>query len=128
MTDLPIMKSPDFENFSQLPGVHNLLYSLGITGKYVGFSHTSYAVFLTFYQPERLLLITKWLYPDIAKHYNTSWKNVERSIRTVASIAWELRPDVLCSMAMRSLDRRPTNSSFIFILADRLRNHLSFHA
>ena len=28
----------------------------------------------------------KWLYPDIAKHYNTSWKNVERSIRTVASL------------------------------------------
>ena len=128
MADLPIMKSPDFENFSLLPIVHNLLYSLGITGKYVGFFHTTYAAFLTFYQPERLLLIIKWLYPDIAKHYNTSWKNVERSIHTAASIAWEFRPDVLCRMAMCSLDRRPTNSSFIFILAAHLRSQMPFHS
>ena len=70
----------------------------------------------------------KWLYPDIAKHYNTSWKNVERSIRTVASIAWEFRPDVLCRMAMRSLDCWPTNSSFIFILAAHLRSQMPFHS
>ena len=60
-----------------------LLASLGITANYMGFYYASYAVSLAPHDPERLLFVTKSLYPDVAKHYRTSWKCVERNIRTV---------------------------------------------
>ena len=43
--------------------VYDLLYRLGITANYTGFFHSAYAVCLVLEQPERLLLVTKWLYP-----------------------------------------------------------------
>ena len=83
MTDSIVQESVE------LTQIYDLLYSLGITANYSGFFYTSYAVYLAARQPERLLLVTKWLYPDVAEHYRKSWKNVERDIRTVASLAWK---------------------------------------
>ena len=28
-------------------------------------------------------VVTKWLYPEVAKHYGTNWKAVERNIRSM---------------------------------------------
>ena len=54
--------------------VYDLLYHLGVTANYTGFFHTAYAVSLCAEQPDRLLLVTKWLYPEVAKQYGTNWK------------------------------------------------------
>ena len=67
----------------------DLLYQLGISANYKGFLHTAYAVSLCVEQQDRLLLVTKWLYPDVARKYGTNWKAVERNIRTVSTIAWK---------------------------------------
>lgn len=56
----------------------DLLYSLGVTANYKGFLHTTYAVSLCMERQDRLLLVTKWLYPDVARRYGTNWKAVER--------------------------------------------------
>ena len=45
----------------------DLLYQLGISANYKGFLHTAYAVSLCVEQQDRLLLVTKWLYPDVAR-------------------------------------------------------------
>ena len=34
-------------------------------------------------------MVTKWLYPEVAAHYHTSWKSVERNIRTVINLCWD---------------------------------------
>ena len=47
--------------------IYDLLYSLGITANYTGFFQLAYAVKLCAEQPERLLLVTKCVYPDVAK-------------------------------------------------------------
>ena len=60
----------------------DLLYQLGISANYKGFLHTAYAVSLCVEQQDRLLLVTKWLYPDVARKYGTNWKAVERNIFT----------------------------------------------
>ena len=99
------------------PEIYETLYSLGITATYAGFFHTSYAVYLAVQQPERLLLATKWIYPDVAKQYQTDWRNVERNIRTVAAVAWKCHPDLLSDIARCGLVRRPSGSQFIAILA-----------
>ena len=59
----------------------DLLYQLGISANYKGFFHAAYAVSLCMERQDRLLLVTKWLYPDVAKRYRTNWKAVERNIR-----------------------------------------------
>ncbi len=101
--------------------IYDLLYSLGADAGYVGFFHTSYAVYLAMQQPERLLLVTKWLYPDVARHYNTSCYAVERNIRTVARIAWMRCPNRLSRVARYDLDRVPSNTRFISMLAAYLK-------
>ena len=79
--------------------VYDLLYRLGITANYTGFFHSAYAVCLVLEQPERLLLVTKWLYPEVARHYATTPGRVERNIRTAAAAAWERNPQLLSELA-----------------------------
>ena len=100
---------------------YDLLYRLGITANYTGFFYVTYAVYLIQLQPERLLLVTKWLYPEVAKHYRTNWKAVERNIRTAVNVAWELHPEILEDMAGGPLSKRPSNTRFLAILAACLR-------
>lgn len=95
-----------------------LLHRLGITEEYVGFLYTTYAVQLVISDPGRLKLITKQVYPDVAGRYGTNWRAVERSMRTVVSIAWETDPLLLSELAGFHLKRKPTNSRFVSIIAD----------
>ena len=54
--------------------VFDLLYRLGVTANYTGFFHTAEAVAMCVERPDRLLMVTKCLYPDVAKRYETNWK------------------------------------------------------
>ena len=83
--------------------VYDLLYHLGVTANYTGFFQTASAVRLCMEQPERLLLVTKWVYPDVARHYKTNWKAVERNIRTVNGVVWEQNRLFLEKLAGRKL-------------------------
>ena len=93
--------------------IHDLLYSLWVTAKYIGFDYTYFAIYLAIQKPERLLLVTKWIYPDVVRRYHTNWYAVERNIRTIVAIAWELCPDKLSGIAKYNLTHRPTNTQFI---------------
>ena len=97
--------------------VRALLCRLGGTANYAGFAQTAYAVSLAAGQPERLLLVTKWLYPDVARHFGTTWRCVERNIRTAAAAAWERNPQLLSELAGCELARKPTNAQFLAILS-----------
>lgn len=68
--------------------IYELLYRLGVTANYTGFFYTAYAVQLCAEHPDRLMLVTKWVYPDVAKRYRTNWKAVERNIRTAGNVIW----------------------------------------
>lgn len=101
--------------------MYDLLYSLGVTANYIGFFYSSFAVYLALQNPERLLLVTKWLYPEVAKHYATSWRCVERNIRTSSKIAWSHNRPLLEKLAHRPLPTRPTASAFLSILVSSLK-------
>lgn len=98
--------------------INSLLTSLGITSNYNGFYYISQAILLTTSGMENLLLITKRLYPHIAQMYNTSPKNVERNIRHAVGIAWKTNPQLLCNLAGRTLDCKPTSGEFLAILTN----------
>lgn len=97
--------------------VYDLLYHLGVTANYTGFFHTAYAVSLCAEQPDRLLLVTKWLYPEVAKQYGTNWKAVERNIRTVGCIIWRENRPRLERLARRPLAQKPRSAQMLAILA-----------
>lgn len=101
-------------NYSGL--IQWLLHSLGATENYAGFFPTVYAVQLSISDPERLGLVTKMIYPDVAGRYGTNWKAVERNIRTLVSVAWENDPLMLSELAGFPLKRKPTNAQFLSIL------------
>lgn len=66
--------------------------------------------------------VTKLLYPEIAKHYNTTDGKVERAIRNAIEISWERGNrqtfERLFGYCMESGQGRPTNSEYIAAIAD----------
>ena len=113
------------EDSANLSEIYDLLYQLGLTASTTGFFHTAYAVYLARQQPERLLLVSRWLYPAVARHYATTWMRVERSIRTAADIAWSTNAGFLEKLARQSLYQAPKASKFISILALHFSLHLA---
>ena len=95
----------------------DLLFRLGVTANYTGFFHLVYAVQLCAEQPEHLLLVTKCVYPEVAKKYQTSCWAVERNIRTVSSIMWEQKRRALEHIAGRPLTHKSSNAQLLAILS-----------
>lgn len=89
---------------------------LGLSANYKRLLYAAYAVTLCMQQQERLLLVTKWLYPDVARHYGTSWKAVERNIRTVSAVAWERNRALIETLAQRHIERCPCPVEFLALL------------
>lgn len=82
--------------------------------------YTAYTVSLCVEQPDCLLLVTKWLYPEVAKRYGTNWKAVERNIRTVSCIIWRENRPLLEELAHRHLEQKPRNAQMLAILVSSL--------
>ncbi|MFR2334140.1 MAG: sporulation initiation factor Spo0A C-terminal domain-containing protein [Flavonifractor plautii] len=95
---------------------YHLLHRLGATANYTGFSYLVRALQLCAEEPERLLLVTKWLYPDVAKQYGTNWKAVERNIRTVGRVIWNSNRPLLEDLAHRELSQKPCTAQLLAIL------------
>ena len=95
---------------------YDLLHQLGVSSNYKGFFYAAHAVTLCMQRQERLLSVTKWLYPNVAKHYGTNWRAVERNIRTASAIAWERNRPLLEALAQRHLERRPRPTEFLALL------------
>lgn len=100
--------------------IYDLLYSLGVAANYTGFFHMASAIALCREQPGRLLLVTKCLYPEVAKQYNTNWKAVERNIRTACGVIWRENRPLLERLAYRPLPQRPRTAQFLCILVQSL--------
>ena len=100
--------------------LRRLFYRLGITAKYVGFDYLSYAIRLAVYQPERLFLVTKRLYPDVAKHFRTSWQTVERGMRFAINVMWCTQQEELRAITQCDIQKRPTIVQFIELIITSL--------
>lgn len=102
---------------SLLASACDLLRRLGVSETYRGFRYAAYAAALCALSQDRLLLVTKRLYPDIAKRFDTSWSCVERDLRTVITVAWNRNPSLLAKLARCTLDTKPPCAQFIAALA-----------
>ena len=93
--------------------IKELLHSLGITGKYRGYTYTMIACELALEDETRLYCITSEVYNRIASECECGKASVERNIRTVIMKAWKLRRERLVEMAGLPLSAPPTVSDFI---------------
>jgi len=64
------------------------LYNIGFTTNYIGTKYLTTALLIIFKYPDASLQVTKTLYPEIAKQYNTNSTNVEKSIRIAIERTW----------------------------------------
>lgn len=114
--------SPDRSIATLLPAASSLLYRLGVTEDYKGFRYAAYAASLCALEQDRLLLVTKLLYPDVAQRFGTTWKAVERDLRTVVNIAWTHNCDYLAGLSQCPLSQKPHCSQFLAIISHSLQS------
>lgn len=68
--------------------IQNLLLNIGFPQHVYGYNYIIYALDLITFNPELLHHITKELYPQIAKRFDSTPSRVERAIRTAIQITW----------------------------------------
>lgn len=93
-----------------------LLYSLGLSAKYIGFHCVAIGVEIAGGDPMALTMVTKCLYPQIAERMGTNWKAVERNIRSAIDVVWKKNPVGLQQISNGRLKKKPTAAQFISIL------------
>ncbi len=104
----------------EIQEIYTLLRRLGVNATYKGFFLTADAVLLCVNHQSNLQLVTKNLYPQVARKYGTNWRAVERNIRTTSAIAWKKNPELLQRLAGTALTQRPNASYFLAILSASL--------
>ncbi|GAA0443741.1 sporulation transcription factor Spo0A [Lentibacillus halophilus] len=105
--------------------ITNIIHEIGVPAHIKGYMYLREAITMVYNDIELLGSITKVLYPDIAKKYNTTSSRVERAIRHAIEVAWS-RGNIesisaLFGYTVNISKAKPTNSEFIAMVADHLR-------
>jgi len=105
--------------------VTNVMHKIGIPAHVKGYQYIREAILMVVEDVSLLGAVTKELYPDVAKKYDTEASRVERGIRHAIELAWERgHTETLKQIfgySMNSDRQKPTNSEFIALLADKFR-------
>lgn len=110
--------------------ISEFMLELGIPAHLRGYQFLRSAVEMCVEDMELVGSVTKLLYPDLAKLYQTTDTKIERAIRNAIEVSWERGNCELFEELFgysNSLDyTRPTNSEYIAVVADyiRLKNDL----
>ena len=105
--------------------ITSIIHEIGVPAHIKGYLYLREAISMVYNDIELLGSITKVLYPDIAKKYNTTASRVERAIRHAIEVAWS-RGNIesissLFGYTVSMTKAKPTNSEFIAMVADKLR-------
>lgn len=100
------------------------MHQIGIPAHIKGYKYLRDAILMGYENSSVLNSITKRLYPEIARKYQTTPSRVERAIRHAIEVAWNRgnpeRFEKLFGYTISSQKGRPTNSEFIAIVTDGL--------
>lgn len=122
-TELP---STSNEEFDLEVIVTNYIQSIGIPANVKGYRYLRSAVIRAIEDTSCIDMITKVLYPSVAKEYGSTPSRVERAIRHSIDKAWDRRhhPSGINSIFGRTLHEKPSNSEFIATLSEKIRLEL----
>lgn len=68
--------------------VKDTLLTLGIRSTYQGFHYIKHALCLCLDDGDKIQSICKYIYPEVARKYQTSQDNVEHCMRTAIAYCW----------------------------------------
>lgn len=105
--------------------VTEFIHELGVPAHIKGYHYLRTAIMMVVKDMDLLNYITKELYPEIAKAYQTTSSRVERAIRHSIEVAWTRgKPQTMNDVFGYTINTgkgKPTNSEFIAMVADRIR-------
>ena len=105
--------------------VTKLIHQIGVPAHIKGYQYLREAITLVIQDSNIINSVTKELYPEIGKTFQTTSSRVERAIRHAIEVAWD-RGDLetitdIFGYTIQSARGKPTNSEFIAMVADNLR-------
>ena len=102
-----------------------IIKEIGVPAHIKGYAYLREAIQMVYYDIELLSSVTKILYPEIAKKFNTTPSRVERAIRHAIEVAWNRGSyeniSELFGYTVHHMKSKPTNSEFIAMIADKIR-------
>lgn len=105
--------------------ITDIIIEIGVPAHIKGYHYLREGIHMVYEDNELLGAITKILYPDIAKKFNTTSSRVERAIRHAIEVAWNRgNYEVISELfgyTVHHMKSKPTNSEFIAMIADKIR-------
>ena len=120
------------EETEEADGLHALqrevtavIHEVGVPAHIKGYQYVREAIIIAVQDMEVINAVTKVLYPEVARRFNTTPSRVERAVRHAIEVAWD-RGDLetlqrYFGYTVSNTKGKPTNSEFIAMIADRIR-------
>ncbi len=108
--------------------VTSIIHEIGVPAHIKGYQYLREAIIIAVNDMDVINAITKVLYPQVAKTFQTTPSRVERAIRHAIEVAWD-RGDLdtlqrFFGYTVSNTKGKPTNSEFIALIADKLQLEL----
>ena len=119
----PAVRHTGQQNIETL--VTNIIHEIGVPAHIKGYQYLREAIIIAVEDMDVINAITKILYPQVAKTFQTTPSRVERAIRHAIEVAWD-RGDLdtlqkFFGYTVSNTKGKPTNSEFIALIADKLQ-------
>ena len=120
------LRKPSQSNIEAM--VTNIIHEIGVPAHIKGYQYLREAIIIAVNDMDVINAITKVLYPQVAKTFQTTPSRVERAIRHAIEVAWD-RGDLdtlqrFFGYTVSNTKGKPTNSEFIALIADKLQLQL----
>lgn len=111
--------------FNQEAIVADMLHKLGIPSHIRGYQYIKEGIMIVYKGGNKISYITKDVYPEIAKRFDTTPTRVERAIRHAIEVSWSrgdmgLMEETFGNSLNVNRDK-PTNAEYLTTLADKIR-------
>ncbi len=125
---LRLLANPRTDKTSIETMVTGIIHEIGVPAHIKGYQYLREAIIIAVEDMDVINAITKVLYPQVAKTFQTTPSRVERAIRHAIEVAWD-RGDLdtlqrFFGYTVSNTKGKPTNSEFIALIADKLQLQL----
>lgn len=105
--------------------VTEMIHDVGVPAHIKGYQYLREAIIMSVIDMDMLNSITKILYPEVSKKFQTTPSRVERAIRHAIEVAWSRgKVDTIEELFGYTISvgkGKPTNSEFIALITDKIR-------
>ena len=106
--------------------ISEFIGKLGVKPNLKGYRYLKFAIPYIIANNHGIDVITKELYPEIAKVFNTEPKSVERNIRNCIELSWATAADKYRNIFGYEFKKRPTNKEFLHTVVDYIMENFMY--